>query len=81
MTPEKRALFESIRANRERVGPVGFDIVEVCPPFDPAGITALLAAEIGAELLYQYSRARRGGPARPALTTTNGASIGLDREG
>ncbi|HEY5881359.1 MAG TPA: clavaminate synthase Cs1 [Nakamurella sp.] len=36
--------------------PVGFDIVEVCPPWDSGGITALLAAEIGAELLYQYAR-------------------------
>jgi agmatinase/proclavaminate amidinohydrolase len=40
--------------------PVGFDIVEVCPPWDSGGITALLAAEIGAELLYQYSRSHRG---------------------
>lgn len=43
------------------LNPVGFDVVEVCPPFDPAGITALLAAEIGAEMLYQYSRAHRSG--------------------
>lgn len=28
MTPEKRTLFESIRARREEIGPVGFDIVE-----------------------------------------------------
>jgi proclavaminate amidinohydrolase len=40
--------------------PVGFDVMEVCPPFDHSGITALFAAEIGAELLYQYSRASRG---------------------
>lgn len=38
--------------------PVGHDVVEVCPPWDPTGITALLAAEIGAELLYQHARAR-----------------------
>lgn len=38
------------------LNPVGFDIVEVCPPFDPAGTTSLVAAEIGAELLYQYAR-------------------------
>src|SRR5664279_5466057 len=38
--------------------PVGFDIVEVSPQWDSAGITALLAAEIGAELLYQYARHR-----------------------
>ncbi|WDN57621.1 agmatinase [Streptomyces clavuligerus] len=37
--------------------PVGFDVVEVSPAYDPSGITSLLAAEIGAELLYQYARA------------------------
>ncbi|MCE7008165.1 agmatinase [Kibdelosporangium philippinense] len=56
------------------LNPVGFDVVEVSPPWDPSGITALLAAEIGAELLYQYSRAHRRGPAeRAALATANGA--------
>ncbi|MCC8246426.1 arginase family protein [Saccharothrix luteola] len=39
--------------------PVAFDVMEVCPPYDPSGITALLAAEVGAELVYQYLRARR----------------------
>lgn len=57
--------------------PVGFDIVEVCPPFDSGGITALLAAEIGAELLHQYSRAHRSG----VLASTNGALIPSDRKG
>jgi alpha-ketoglutarate-dependent taurine dioxygenase len=32
--------------------------MEVCPPFDVGGITSLAAAEIGAELLYQYARSR-----------------------
>jgi agmatinase len=64
------------------LNPVAFDIVEVCPPFDPAGITALLAAEVGAELLYQYSRAWRADPAaRQVLTTTNGATNALERKG
>lgn len=40
------------------LNPVGFDLVEVCPPFDNAGTTSLAAAEIGAELLYQYARSR-----------------------
>lgn len=54
--------------------PVGFDIVEVLPTHDPAGITALLAAEVGAELLYQYARgtgrarATAPAPARPRIT-------------
>lgn len=38
------------------LNPVGFDVVEVSPTYDHSGITALLAAEIGAELLYQYAR-------------------------
>lgn len=62
------------------LNPVAFDIVEVCPLFDPAGITALLAAEVGAELLYQYSRAGRG--ADPALvSSSNGGSITRERKG
>lgn len=70
--------------------PVGFDIVEVCPPFDPSGITSLLAAEIGAELLYQHSRAHRRAaiaraaqaapPAIPA-TTTNGTPVSAEQRG
>ncbi|MEV5498716.1 agmatinase [Nonomuraea fuscirosea] len=39
--------------------PVGFDVMEVSPPYDRGGATALLAAEIGYELIYQYSRAMR----------------------
>lgn len=65
------------------LNPVGFDVVEVCPPFDPAGITALLAAEIGAELLYQYCRAHRGEAADPvpAVSTNNGTVIPVHRRG
>lgn len=37
--------------------PVAMDVMEVSPPYDVSGVTALLAAEIGAELLYQYARA------------------------
>lgn len=37
--------------------PIGFDVMEVCPAYDHGGITSLLAAEIGAEMLYQYARA------------------------
>ncbi|MFE3518469.1 agmatinase [Streptomyces sp. NPDC059166] len=37
--------------------PVGFDVMEVSPLYDHAGITSVLATEIGAELLYQYARA------------------------
>lgn len=58
------------------LNPVAFDIVEVCPPFDPSGITALLAAEFGAELLYQYSRAHRRSAVRRAALASAGGSAG-----
>ncbi|MFJ4845566.1 MULTISPECIES: agmatinase [unclassified Streptomyces] len=41
------------------LAPVGFDVMEVSPLYDHAGITCVLATEIGAELLYQYARAHR----------------------
>ena len=50
------------------LNPVGFDVMEVCPPFDHSGITALFAAEIGAELLYQYSRASRAVTVEDAIS-------------
>ncbi|MFD4403094.1 agmatinase [Nocardia sp. NPDC058499] len=56
--------------------PVGFDIVEVSPAYDHAGITSLLAAEIGAELLYQYARSLDAVPATPALTVDHDSSPG-----
>ncbi|MFC4608470.1 agmatinase [Streptomyces maoxianensis] len=37
--------------------PVGFDVMEVAPAYDHAGITSVVATEIGAELLHQYARA------------------------
>jgi arginase family enzyme len=34
------------------LAPVGFDVVEVCPPYDaPAQITSLLAANVAYEML------------------------------
>lgn len=38
---------------------IGMDVVEVAPPYDPAGITALAAASIGQELLAAYAAGRR----------------------
>jgi agmatinase len=68
-----REIFALLHAVGD-LNPVGFDIVEVCPPFDPAGITALFAAEIGAELLYQYCRAHRGALSDLAHATQKGLS-------
>ncbi|MEE9522132.1 MAG: arginase family protein [candidate division NC10 bacterium] len=33
---------------------VGMDLVEVCPPYDPAGITAALAAKVLRESLLTF---------------------------
>jgi agmatinase/guanidinopropionase len=38
---------------------VGFDLVEVSPPFDPAGITAILAANLAFEMLSLLALRRR----------------------
>jgi agmatinase len=59
--------------------PVGFDIVEVCPPFDHSGITALLAAEIGAEMLYQYARAQTRVPSMVPSALSEASQAGPQR--
>ncbi|WP_412872226.1 agmatinase [Curtobacterium flaccumfaciens] len=41
--------------------PVGADVMEVCPAYDQSAITAILAAEMGAELLHQYARSSQTG--------------------
>ncbi|HVU03439.1 MAG TPA: arginase family protein [Polyangiaceae bacterium] len=43
---------------------VGFDVVEVCPPYDPSGVTALAAASVLHELLAVIADTHRS--ARPA---------------
>jgi len=42
---------------------VGMDVVEVSPPFDPAGATAIAGAHVAMELLclWAYNRRQRGG--------------------
>lgn len=55
-TPEVGGLtYEQVRSIVEAVGHkgtlVGFDLVEVNPHFDPAGVTALLAAQLTVEML------------------------------
>jgi agmatinase len=43
----------------QRTEIVGADLVEVSPPYDPTGITALLAARIGLDFIGAIFRARR----------------------
>ena len=37
---------------------VGADVVELCPPYDPAGVTALMGAEVARKLLFLMDRAK-----------------------
>ena len=39
---------------------VGADVVEVSPPYDPAGITAVAGAHVAMELLCLWGWTRRG---------------------
>ncbi|GAA2774973.1 agmatinase [Streptomyces showdoensis] len=54
--PTSREVLALLRTVGE-LNPVGFDVMEVSPLYDHAGITSVLATEVGAELLYQYARA------------------------
>ena len=39
---------------------MGGDVVEVCPPFDPAGVTAIAGAHVAMEILCLWAWTRRG---------------------
>lgn len=43
------------------VNMVGGDVVEVSPPYDPAGVTAVAGAHVAHELICLYGWTRRGG--------------------
>jgi len=47
---------------------VGFDLVEVCPPYDHGGITAILAANLAFEMLSLVAGRRRQGKTGPKKT-------------
>jgi agmatinase len=49
---------------------VGFDVVEIAPSYDPAGITALVGVTILHEILAAIADTRRSG--RPATTSRQG---------
>lgn len=53
---------------------VGFDVVEICPPFDVSGITSLLGVTITQEILSAIADTRRS--ARPAPSTRDSARRG-----
>ena len=60
-----RELLRAVRRIASSVPLAGIEVVEVSPPFDPAGITALLAHRIVLEVLSGMALRRSGGPARP----------------
>ena len=68
-----RELLRAVRRIASSVPLAGIEVVEVSPPFDPAGITALLAHRIVLEVLV------RDGP--PAVGRTGPAGAPIDRSG
>jgi len=56
--------FLQLLVRRRRV--VGIDLVEVAPAYDPAGVTAVLAAQVLLNLLGYVFSARAARPAMPA---------------
>lgn len=62
-----RELLRAIRRLTSERGLAGMDVVEVSPPYDPSGITALAAQRVVLEALSGLALHRRGGPARPEV--------------
>ncbi len=52
-------LFETIQKFRKLKKIVGFDITEICPPYDPAGVTILIGAKVIREILFLLHRYRK----------------------
>ncbi|MGW0118413.1 agmatinase [Streptomyces sp. NPDC003327] len=53
--PTSREILSLLRSVGD-LNLVAMDVMEVSPLYDHAGITSVLATEVGAELLYQYAR-------------------------
>jgi agmatinase len=62
---QARELLRAVRRIASSVPLAGVEVVEVSPPFDTAGITALLAHRVVLEVLSGMALRRAGGPARP----------------
>jgi agmatinase len=62
---QARELLRAVRRIASLLPLAGVEVVEVSPPFDPAGITALLAHRVVLEVLSGMALRRSGGPARP----------------
>lgn len=57
--PTSREIIELVRA-LEKVQAVGFDLVEVSPPYDAAGITSILASNLFYEFLSAHALGKCG---------------------
>jgi agmatinase len=62
---QARELLRAVRRIASTVPLAGIEVVEVSPPFDPAGITALLGHRVVLEVLSGMALRRSAGPARP----------------
>jgi agmatinase len=51
-------LYETIKRFREFKKIVGFDITEICPPYDPANITTLIGAKVVREILFLLKKCK-----------------------
>lgn len=60
-----RELLRAVRTIASSVDMCAMDVVEVCPPYDPSGITALAAHRVVLETLSGYALRKSGKPARP----------------
>lgn len=61
-----RELLEAVRRICLELPIVGIDIVEVCPAYDNAEITALLANRVVLEAISAIAKRKNGGPYSPA---------------
>jgi agmatinase len=60
-----REALRAVRRLASEVGLAGMEVVEVCPPYDHADITAMLANRLVLEALSGLALRRRGGEPRP----------------
>jgi agmatinase len=65
LTP--RELLRAVRRIAAELPLAGMDVVEVSPPYDPAGVTATVAHRVVLEALSGMALRRAGGRARPEL--------------
>jgi agmatinase len=60
-----RELLRAVRTIAAAVDLCAFDVVELSPPYDPSGVTALAAQRVVLEALSGLALRRSGRPARP----------------